>query len=37
MPAFAPRTILGSVELLSSGYLLIWLYAAIRPRYGAAL
>lgn len=37
MPAFVPRPILSMVELFATGFLLVWTYAAIRPRFGAGI
>jgi hypothetical protein len=35
MPVSAPNPVLGLAELLLTGAFLMWLYAAMRPRFGA--
>ena len=35
MPPSTPNPVLGVIELLLTGFFLIWLYAAMRPRFGA--
>jgi hypothetical protein len=37
MPAVVQPGILNMVELLLTGFLVVWLYAAIRPRFGAGV
>jgi hypothetical protein len=37
LPAFVPRPVLNVLELLSTGYLIVWFYAAIRPRFGPGI
>ena len=37
MPSAAPAPLLGLVEMLSTGFLIVWIYAAIRPRFGAGM
>ncbi len=37
LPAFVPRPVLSILELLSTSYLIVWLYAAIRPRFGPGI
>jgi hypothetical protein len=34
LPPVEPRPILSILELVISGFLLVWVYAAIRPRFG---
>ncbi|HEY4379802.1 MAG TPA: hypothetical protein VGN01_05615 [Acidobacteriaceae bacterium] len=35
LPTTAPNPVLGIAELLLTGAFLVWLYAAVRPRFGA--
>ena len=35
VPPYVPAPFLGAIEVLLFGFALIWLYAAIRPRFGA--
>ena len=37
LPVFVPRPVLSLLELLSTGYLIVWMYAAIRPRFGPGI
>ena len=37
MPVVGQPGILSLVELLLTGFLVVWLYAAIRPRFGAGI
>ena len=37
MPVFTPRPLLSVLELLTTGFLLVWLHAAMRPRFGAGI
>ena len=34
LPPFVPRPLLGLLELFLTGFFLVWLYTAIRPRFG---
>jgi hypothetical protein len=37
MPAVMPPGLLNMVELLLTGFLVVWLYGAIRPRFGPGI
>lgn len=35
LPPFEPQLLLSVLEVALTGFLLVWIYAAIRPRFGA--
>ena len=37
LPAFVPQPVFGLMEVYFTGLFLIWLYAAMRPRYGPGI